>query len=78
MPSHAALQSPASMKVPPKRKGNAAAVLVVLGLAGCLNESPSEKEGKFRACLFQALVNSRLNESPSEKEGKSGLLSCSR
>ena len=36
-----------SMKVPPKRKGN-----FVAGFAACfdvaLNESPSEKEGKWR------------------------------
>ena len=35
----------ASMKVPPKRKGNIG-VASTLGLSICLNESPSEKEGK--------------------------------
>ena len=37
-----------------------------------LNESPSEKEGKFRA-IQHALDAVGLNESPSEKEGKSGV-----
>ncbi len=35
-----------------------------------LNESPSEKEGKYSASLVE-LGFSALNESPSEKEGKS-------
>ena len=35
----------------------------------CLNESPSEKEGKFKAGALNRLKH-RLNESPSEKEGK--------
>ena len=35
----------ASMKVPPKRKGNLAPA-PTLSVAGGLNESPSEKEGK--------------------------------
>ena len=59
----------ASMKALPKRKGNG-----VLGLwwscgSGCLNESPSQKEGKsFRRPDRRR--SSRLNESPSQKEGK--------
>ena len=58
-----------SMKVPPKRKGNA-------GGANCrtfthtLNESPSEKEGKFTAPVVRVRCAAALNESPSEKEGK--------
>ena len=36
-----------SMKVPPKRKGNAARITHYGILEGALNESPSEKEGKF-------------------------------
>ena len=35
-----------------------------------LNESPSEKEGKFEAAYHVGQVHARLNESPSEKEGK--------
>ena len=36
-----------------------------------LNESPSEKEGKFAKMQGGAFVDMTLNESPSEKEGKS-------
>ena len=35
-----------------------------------LNESPSEKEGKFAVVVAQAPPAFSLNESPSEKEGK--------
>ena len=35
-----------------------------------LNESPSEKEGKYYAVTPFARSCSSLNESPSEKEGK--------
>ena len=37
-----------SMKVPPKRKGNDGEKILVALYAYNLNESPSEKEGKFR------------------------------
>ena len=37
-----------SMKVPPKRKGNAIIQTSSRLSAHTLNESPSEKEGKFR------------------------------
>ena len=37
---------------------------------GCLNESPSEKEGKYVLRDGAVLVGLPLNESPSEKEGK--------
>ena len=37
----------------------------------CLNESPSEKEGKFRDFAVLVPAGGRLNESPTEKEGKS-------
>ena len=61
---------PASMKVPPKRKGNTAPRLRYRG-ASCLNESPSEKEGKFKGTITYAVIWAvGLNESPSEKEGK--------
>ena len=36
-----------------------------------LNESPSEKEGKWRTRRTADSANRSLNESPSEKEGKS-------
>ena len=35
-----------------------------------LNESPSEKEGKFLGGSIMAQAINALNESPSEKEGK--------
>ena len=60
----------ASMKALPKRKGNGCAG----GGGGCrlerLNESPSEKEGKFHGSTSTMSIVKRLNESPSEKEGK--------
>ena len=59
------------MKVPPKRKGNncvpAGRRLRPVGL----NESPSEKEGKYEFIRRNQICLRRLNESPSEKEGKS-------
>ena len=36
-----------------------------------LNESPSEKEGKYQCHDGSSFFLSALNESPSEKEGKS-------
>ena len=66
----------ASMKVPPKRKGNQAENSSPERSRRGLNESPSEKEGKsLPRLLLSALEQVRLNESPSEKEGKS---KCSR
>ena len=44
----ARVQAP-SKKVPPKRKGNPLTCDWLGGLSGSLNESPSEKEGKFYA-----------------------------
>ena len=57
------------MKVPPKRKGNPPPVW---GWAtSCsLNESPSEKEGKWWPAKTVDVLADPLNESPSEKEGK--------
>ena len=62
-----------SMKVPPKRKGNCGG-LPRDSCACTLNESPSEKEGKYPAGTALVVDNLALNESPSEKEGKSALL----
>ena len=39
-------------------------------LEDCLNESPSEKEGKSQVNSAASTCANRLNESPSEKEGK--------
>ena len=36
-----------------------------------LNESPSQKEGKFRLFAANLSTTATLNESPSQKEGKS-------
>ena len=41
-------------------------------IKGGLNESPSEKEGKYKTHSQIARNRISLNESPSEKEGKSG------
>ena len=43
-----------------------------------LNESPSEKEGKYSFETMADFEAFALNESPSEKEGKSTLSSPSR
>ena len=59
-----------SMKVPPKRKGNFRARAAAANLPS-LNESPSEKEGKFGTYAPRKTQKPSLNESPSEKEGKS-------
>ena len=59
------------MKVPPKRKGNSPYYVdSAAGFSG-LNESPSEKEGKYLFIKSEyPLREHSLNESPSEKEGK--------
>ena len=60
------------MKVPPKRKGNALVTTSITKNPKRLNESPSQKEGKFRDFhTHAALAIHSLNESPSQKEGKS-------
>ena len=61
------------MKVPPKRKGNHHVNLESVD-GGTLNESPSEKEGKYKDLNTLAVALLALNESPSEKEGKSSGL----
>ena len=43
----------ASMKVPPKRKGNDAATSPPSAAVRSLNESPSEKEGKCARGVFE-------------------------
>ena len=60
-----------SMKVPPKRKGNANVIRAIEDRAPALNESPSEKEGKSIGKWGIGAILIALNESPSEKEGKS-------
>ena len=63
------------MKVPPKRKGNLRCFRQDSQHRRRLNESPSEKEGKFGSEGAMRQSCGRLNESPSEKEGKSRRLS---
>ena len=59
------------MKALPKRKGNGELTSVTGVFPQGLNESPSEKEGKFAVSIGGFGVDDGLNESPSEKEGKS-------
>ena len=59
------------MKAPPKRKGNRGISPYLADYRRALNESPSEKEGKYRienVIIWDTAY--ALNESPSEKEGK--------
>ena len=72
-PDQAQESEKASMKVPPKRKGNTDQFGLNPSLK-CLNESPSEKEGKCANIFSGTTLTPRLNESPSEKEGKSKTL----
>ena len=58
------------MKAPPKRKGNLRWLVRACSANLTLNESPSEKEGKFPGNRLPSLKSQGLNESPSEKEGK--------
>ena len=62
------------MKVPPKRKGNFQGAVFRFHPLSPLNESPSEKEGKFALNLDAVFKKRTLNESPSEKEGKCGVV----
>ena len=59
------------MKALLKRKGNFGGKMPKRKLYPCLNESPSEKEGKYRDnSADDGHDGAGLNESPSEKEGK--------
>jgi len=58
------------MKVSPKRKGNSEPPLRYLFSVKCLNESPSQKEGKSLTLMVMRFERVGLNESPSQKEGK--------
>ena len=65
------------MKALPKRKGNLSPRRTTRSINLCLNESPSEKEGKLLCGGRCGLGLLCLNESPSEKEGKSdGFGTC--
>ena len=68
----------ASMKVPPKRKGNAAANREA-NKANRLNESPSEKEGKCSGLSTQGCCYRPASmKVPPKRKGNLGLVSlCS-
>ena len=58
----------ASMKVPPKRKGNGSTRAVANRGHVCLNESPSEKEGKFRrGDLYYESLKASMKVPPKRK-----------
>ena len=61
----------ASMKVPPKRKGNSREYRCQGAARRRLNESPSKKGREMRMVWASTSASAQgLNESPSEKEGK--------
>ena len=56
------------MKVPPKRKGNGSTRAVANRGHVCLNESPSEKEGKFRrGDLYYESLKASMKVPPKRK-----------
>ena len=58
----------ASMKVPPKRKGNASLITASAGATERLNESPSEKEGKWTFDILRAsLIHASMKVPPKRK-----------
>ena len=60
----------ASMKVPPKRKGNCSLLNGSTAQAAASMKVPPKRKGNFRGEFRGVLRIVRLNESPSEKEGK--------
>ena len=60
----------ASMKVPPKRKGNAQQNLTGDDIRWASMKVPPKRKGNSRT-MPRILRLASLNESPSEKEGKS-------
>ena len=61
-----------SMKVPPKRKGNTVLSPGVVEVVGSLNESPSEKEGKWWLVLWLGWVGRRPSmKVPPKRKGNS-------
>ena len=57
------------MKVPPKRKGNTPATLHSFLLPGALNESPSEKEGKWVPFLWWFCGSTPSMKVPPKRKG---------
>ena len=60
--------SSASMKVPPKRKGNPRGYRIVSMFLFCLNESPSEKEGK----CYPKIARNHAAETGASREPRGG------
>ena len=59
----------ASMKAPPKRKGNQVGYLSTRGSKPALNESPSEKEGKFPCQLLATPHKPASMKVPPKRKG---------
>ena len=59
----------ASMKVPPKRKGNVRLDSPVCHRRVCLNESPSEKEGKSVLPVSQTVFLGASMKVPPKRKG---------
>ena len=63
------------MKVPPKRKGNHASRLPHPNVPGSLNESPSEKEGKFVRATYLLMGDSAPSmKVPPKRKGNAGFV----
>ena len=59
----------ASMKVPPKRKGNSSSFLNRNSSSRRLNESPSEKEGKSEVNAFTVTFDRASMKVPPKRKG---------
>ncbi len=57
------------MKAPPKRKGNSPESVLHLQGKGYLNESPSEKEGKFLAAARLSRGHATSMKAPPKRKG---------
>ena len=66
--------SRASMKAPPKRKGNWGDFRGAVGFINASMKAPPKRKGNLNTERNLNLPTGGLNESPSEKEGKSRTL----
>ena len=57
------------MKVPPKRKGNGNSVGIPPRFLVALNESPSEKEGKYTPSPMAAAMSAPSMKVPPKRKG---------
>lgn len=62
------------MKASPKRKGKSSSLRLQTAASPCLNESLSEKEGKFWQALADHEWLLASMKAPPKKEGKLGFL----